>query len=102
MNAVFKYSTYGGMTYGLVRKAIQMKTATITVYDKKTHEKRPVPVLVTDKVLVTMIHACAGVYLWPMYLYMDITKAEIGWRKFDPSLYTVYDNKMSAYDYLFC
>jgi hypothetical protein len=102
MKPVFKYTAYCGMTYGLVRKAIQMKTATITVYDKNTHEKRQAPVLLTDKVLVTIVHACAGAYLWPWYLYMDTTRAEMRLRQLDPYYYTLFDNKMSPFDYLYC
>lgn len=99
------YSYLSGTTlYGFVRKIDEMVHATILVreYDKELqkHVDRPVPMLTTQKATVLGLSAIASPYLWPKYLYDDLTWFEMGVRGVNPYDYG-YRRRRSMLDYLF-
>jgi hypothetical protein len=90
------------MSYGLIRKGIQIRNATITHYDKNERQQIRVPMLISDKVLITAWCGCISLYMWPLYLYNDLCNLEIILNKnLKHEWYNVNEKKYKV-DYLFC
>lgn len=89
------------LSYGVLRKGIQMKDATISHYDSKQREYIRVPVLICDKVLMTTLCGIASIYAWPLYMYNDLKHLEIAMKKtLQPEWYNDHENKYLI-DYMF-
>jgi hypothetical protein len=91
-------------SYGFLRKAKQMQHATIQKYDYESHVDKIYPVLLCDKVLITLLSTCVSPYIWPFYLYNDLNYMELHNKKdrLDPKWYGYEaDAKYSALYYLF-
>lgn len=69
------------LSYGLIRKAFYLQNATVkeTYYNKKTNEIEDyrIPVFITDKIGITIISGFSAIYLWPLYVYIDLRNYEI-------------------------
>jgi hypothetical protein len=91
----FKAYAATTLSYGLVRKGIEMKGATVSHYDSKSRDYIRIPILTCDKVMITAVCAGATLYLWPLYLYKDFKKLEIKFNKdLKPEWYeSTLDNK---------
>lgn len=87
--------------YGMIRKAIHLKDATIEKYDSVTLKHCRVPLLLTDKVVVTGISGLIAVYGWPVYLFQDIQRLELKLRSIDPEVYLGKESKRHLIDYMF-
>lgn len=76
----YKFTT-AALTYGILRKTFYLLNATTqeTYYNKKTNEieEYRVPVLITDKMGITIFSGFAAIYLWPLYVYIDLRNYEI-------------------------
>lgn len=90
------------LSYGFVRKAIEMKNATMEYRDYEKRENKRVPMLMCDKITTTLASMVMSITLWPMYLYNDLRKLELACRKVDlkPEWYGITEKK-SANDYWF-
>jgi len=89
------------LTYGLVRKGIEMKNATILHYDYKQRKDTTHPVLFVDKAFITIVSGLSAVYLWPLYLACDLRKVEITGRELLPDVYETFPTpKKYLFDYL--
>lgn len=100
MNSSYiRYATVA-ICYGLIRKGLEMKNATITYYDFN-RKKQKTPVLLCDKVYITLISGIASFYAWPIFLYNDLKKMEIKYKKLDDWVYDYFPEKENAIDYLF-
>ena len=77
------------MTYGGVRKVVRMRDAHIELRNTVTHVVKRVPLLLTSKVLATLIGAGTAVYLWPVYMVRDVYGTEIYMRGKDPAEYGI-------------
>ncbi len=77
INNFYKKYLVATLSYGLIRKGIQMRDATISHYDRRKNETIRIPVLLSDKVMVTGLSGIVSVYLWPIYMYNDLRKLEI-------------------------
>jgi hypothetical protein len=87
------------MSYGLGRMIPILYDAKVQTYDKNG-DKIQVPILLTTKVAIASMSTISSIYLWPLYLYNDISKLEIYSRGYNPEH---YDYKQPKYviDYLF-
>lgn len=90
-NPKYYYITCG---YAAMRKIIELKNAKV-VYDRD-----PVPMLMADKVAVLGFSSLVGPYWWPYYIYKDMTKLEMNFRKESFSHSPMYQNKY-VFDYIF-
>ena len=89
------------LSYGFVRKAIEMKCATIEYRNWDTGENKRVPMLMCDKITTTLASTIMSVYFWPMYLYNDMRRLEFACKKdLVPEWYEVKEKKY-VNDYLF-
>lgn len=75
------------LSYGLLRKGREMKNATVEYYDREKREDTRIPVLLCDKVFMTVLCGFSSVYMWPMYLYKDLKKLELRNKKLNPQWY---------------
>lgn len=95
----------GTMAYGLVRKVDELTNACLHVrdYDDKTRQSfdRPVPMLYTDRAFVLAVSTFTAPYLWPIYLFNDLSDLELRIRKANPADYGKKDIKRYVFDYLF-
>ena len=92
------------ISYGAIRKSHQLKNAHVVKYeineiDRETIKRR-VPILLVDKVALTVLSAFSSVYLWPVYLYWDMQMLEIYNKSLKPSTYGFIEPK-HALDYLY-
>lgn len=97
------YKVYVATTisYGLIRKSVEMKTAKLKCYDHTKKTYIHVPVLTSDKILITAICGFAAMYVWPIYVYRDMNKIELALNKdLNPKWYCVQTNK-HVIDYFF-
>lgn len=62
------------MTYGALHKVSIMKDAKI--YDTVSYD-RTYPILTTQKALVVGAGALSSIYLWPLYLFVDVMRLEV-------------------------
>lgn len=100
MNSV-KAVVFATMSYGVLRKGAEMRNATISVFDDGNGVKKRVPVLLCDKVMITIIGGISSVYLWPLYLYRDAKRWELAAKKhLDPTWYDMYETQ-HIIDYIF-
>lgn len=101
---LLKNYIFCSLLYGFTRKIDDMVNATtvISKWDEtaKKHIDRPIPMLLTDRVVVLGISTLASPYLLPKYIYDDITLWEIYFRKANPMDYGI-DTKRTMLDYLF-
>lgn len=67
----------GLMTYGALRKAIIVKDAKIG-----SNPDVKVPMLMMDKVGLVAIGGLSAIYLWPIYVYMDMCTYELNARTY--------------------
>jgi hypothetical protein len=94
------------MAYGFVRKVVDLVHAKIIIrdYDQTNREyhDRPIPMLLTDRVVVMGISTLAAPYLLPKYLYDDMSCIELRLRNANPDDYGYGDKgKRSIIDYMF-
>jgi hypothetical protein len=89
------------LSYGFFRKAFEMKDATIREYDWGKHEEKRVPVLISDKVLITGFCSLTTITLWPLYLLYDIRRIEVASRKLNHDSYLFPITKNNISDYIF-
>lgn len=83
-NKIYKSYIIGTIFYGVIRKLPQMQIATTNKYNKIKKEYHKVPMLISDKILVIGICSIMTPYVWPYYLYKDITKIKIvNYKKYD-------------------
>ena len=88
------------LSYGLLRKGLEMKNATISYYDREKRENTRIPVLLCDKAIVTAVSGVAAVYTWPLYVYRDLKKLEVRNKKLNPTWYDMNEERFLL-DYLF-
>jgi hypothetical protein len=80
------------MTYGAVRKVVRLKNAEVESWDWDS-DRKPVPMLLSQKVLLTTVGSFCSIYVWPYYAYTDMLRLEIDYNKRDPSVYGFKQNK---------
>lgn len=85
-------------SYGIIRKAIQLQDAKI---QRKREKDSRIPLLMSDKVMLISFSGILAIYVWPMFLYNDLKKAEIAWKGLSPSDYDMDVQKSHLSDYLF-
>lgn len=89
-------------TYGFIRKACHVSNGNVSKYDNDIKEYRQVPLLYVDKVAITLMSSVSSIYIWPMFLWNDLTKLELLLDKSkDPKLYNVLHAKKNYYDHIF-
>jgi hypothetical protein len=76
-------------TYGFTRKYFQMRNT--TQLDHKYEHK--IPILFTQKILISTVCGMASMYLWPYYLYNDLNKIEISLSNKKPEEYGYIEKK---------
>lgn len=74
------------MTYGAVRKIVRLKDAEVELCGRDLTKKR-VPMLLSQKALLTVIGTFSAIYIWPYYAYTDLQRLEIDYHKRDASVY---------------
>ena len=67
----------GTTAFGLVRKGVEMRRATVTRRHPTTKQWVQRPVLVADKLLITAMCTSMSMYIWPYWVYIDLKKAEL-------------------------
>jgi hypothetical protein len=91
-------------SYGMCRKAYELKDATIThdVYDGHSLKKAQVqrPILLGDKLLLTSYATMLSPFLIPIHIKNDINKLQIHLQGLDPNDFEV-NKKEHLYDYIF-
>lgn len=88
------------MTYGAVRKVVRLKDAQVESWDWDSNSNRKsVPMLLSQKVLLTTVGSFCAIYLWPYYVYNDMLRLEINYTKSDASVYGFKQNKFMI-DYM--
>ncbi len=95
------YNAYVATTvsYGIVRKSIQMRNATECHYDAIKNETIRTPILMCDKVLIIGCSGIASLYCWPYFMYKDLRKYEVNAKNLNKAWYYTEDKHLS--DYLF-
>lgn len=92
------------MAYRFVRKISDIKNAYVTVrdYDIQSRERvqKRVPMLYTDRIAVMTISTLASPYLFPKYLYDDLSGVEVYLRRANPMDYGAKE-KHTIIDYMF-
>jgi len=95
----YLFATVG---YGVIRKAWQLRDATVSSRDIVTGDRVHVPLLLTDKLVITAVSGVAAPYLWPLYVLSDVRRAEIANRNSGNDLfYLQQEENFSAFDHLF-
>lgn len=87
-------------SYGFVRKMPYTWDAKTQHYDYKAREYRMIPMLTTDKFMVSVIGAAssAGGW-WPVFIYKDINRLEMRMRGHNPEIYGI--EYKHTVDYIF-
>lgn len=86
-------------SYGFARKAIQMWNA--TRFDSNDYQKKePIPILNTHKLVISTLSGSAALYIWPYYLYNDLSRLEIYLKNQNPESYGFTQPRYEL-DYLF-
>jgi len=90
-------------SYGIIRKTVEMWDAKLHVKYDANYDKvdKMVPVLLIDKLWITAMSGISSVYLWPLYMTMDMKKAEVAFRGLSSSDYNIKTTKTSITDYMF-
>lgn len=65
------------ISYGVFRKIVHLRDATVTHYDKYKSQNVNIPLLNCDKFLIIALSGAASIYLWPYYLYKDCRSLEL-------------------------
>lgn len=74
------------VAYGAGRKAFLLKDAYVESWDRDLKRARE-PMLFSQKAFVTAVGAFSSIYLWPYYLYRDLSMLEIEYHMRDKSVY---------------
>lgn len=65
------------MSYGAMRKIVQLRDAHVERYDKRKKEYVKMPMLTTSKAILTLFGAATTVYGWPYFLVKDVMELEM-------------------------
>jgi hypothetical protein len=76
MNFFGKY-IIGMSAYGTIRKALYLHDAEKYKYDFINHKIKKIPLLTSQKVVLSALSGALAIYLWPYYFYNDIKIIEI-------------------------
>jgi hypothetical protein len=87
-------------TYGFTRKIVQMWNAKKEEYDFKESKRIEVPILNTHKLMYATGSGIASMYVWPYYVFRDISVLEIYMRNEDPKNHG-YDLPKHEFEYIF-
>lgn len=88
------------ISYGVIRKSHELQHATIRTYDQDLRKNTRVPMLLTDKIALTVFGGVAAIYGWPVFLVNDLRKTEVTLRKLDPNFYDCQSSKDSLLAYI--
>ena len=84
----------GAMAYGAVRKVVRLKDAQVESWELNSDLKyKRVPLLLSQKVLLTAAGSFSAIYVWPYYAYVDLLRLEIAYHKRNPAVYGFKENK---------
>jgi hypothetical protein len=104
MNSYLKNYYIIALSYGMCRKAYELKNATIThdTYDSHSLKKVKVerPILLGDKLLLTSYATVLSPFLIPIHIKNDINKLQMHLQGLDPNDFEV-NKKEHLYDYIF-
>ena len=86
--------------YGFVRKVPLVWNGEVREFDMKLEYKQR-PLLVTEKVFITLCSTICAPYIAPIWIGKDLLKAEVTIRHLDPDTYNINSKMNNIIEYIF-